>query len=143
MNILDLDLDNVFQECFTTTAGPVTECSCGREHVCIHSNYFDPENEEDAEMIADYVERAKTDKMLVLNYDYDCVGQIEVGSHIFAEGCECEGWKRYMGFILTHRTEIKRFLIQVAEQATIALEHEKTFNVLKDKKNNILDNWNH
>lgn len=134
MNIMDLELDNAFMECFTTSGGPSVECDCGREHVCITSDYFDPEDESDVAMVAEYQKRAKTDDKLILNYDYDSISQIEVGGRSFAEDCECGGWKRYMDFILTHRREIKNFLIKVSDKAQIALEHEKSFNVLKQTK---------
>lgn len=139
MKILDLELDGIFQSCFLTSGGAVTECECGREHVAIDSCYLD--DEEGQEMIKDFRERAKTDKNFILHDGVDSIGQIEVAGHYFAEDCECEGWKPYMNFILNNRREIKRFLIQVSDAAQIALEHEKTFNVLKDKKLNVLDHY--
>ena len=139
MNFLDLDLDDAFQECFTSSGGPVIECNCGREHVCITSNYFDEDDPEDVAMIAAYEKRAKTDEKLILHYEYDTISQVEVGGHAFAEDCECEGWRRYMEFIITNRRGIKQFLILMSARATIALEHEKTFNILNDKALKVLD----
>ena len=140
---MDLDLDNAFQECFSTSAGPVLECHCGREHVCITSNYFDENEPGDVEMIADYEKRALTDENLILHYEFDTIGEVCVAGKIYAEDCECEGWRPYMNFIISERKNIKEFLITMAEKATIALEHEKTFNILKDKKLKVLDSWNH
>jgi len=124
MNIIDLDLGATFQKCFTSSSGPVIECHCGREHVCITSIYFDDQDEDDIAMIADYKKRAKTDDKLILDYDCDTISQIEIGGRSFADGCECKGWRRYMDFIITHRSEIK---------------HEKTFEILKDKTLSVLD----
>ena len=138
MNILDLDLDALFQSAFEIAGSPVVDCNCGREHVCIRSDYF-RNDEEDEQMVRDYEKRAKTDDKLILNYDYDSISVIEVDHRTYAYDCECGGYKRYMSFILEHRREIKRFLISVADKAQIALEHEKTFNVLKDKKLEVLD----
>jgi hypothetical protein len=138
MKIAELDLDNIFQDCFTTSAGPVVECNCGREHVCITSDYFE---NDDKEMIANYYERAKTDKNLILNMEYDTIAQVEVGGKQFVEDCECEGWKPFMQFIISERKNIKNFLIRLSQKAQQALEHEKVFNVLKDKEHEVLDDW--
>ena len=139
MNILDLDLDALFQSAFEIAGSPVVDCNCGREHVCITSDYFDPDDDGDVAMVDSYQKRAKTDDKLILNYDYDSISVIEVDHRTYAYDCECGGYKRYMSFILEHRREIKRFLISVADKAQIALEHEKTFNVLKDKELEVLD----
>ena len=82
-------------------------------------------------MVESYKKRAETDDMLVVYYEYDSVSQLEIDNKIFVDGCECEGWKPYMKFILTHRTQIRDFLVKVSNKAQIALAHEKTFNVLK------------
>jgi 2-phosphoglycerate kinase len=139
MNIVDLDLDSIFQECFTSSHGAVTECECGREHVCIENqDYFDPII--DIEMIEDYWNRAANeDDMIVIHTEYDTIGSIKVGGHYFAEDCECQGWKKYMEFIVNNRREIKDFLVAMADKAQIALEHEKSFNILKDKHLKVLD----
>lgn len=140
MRIAELELDEVFQDCFIRGAGPVIECECGREHVAINSEYFDAEDEG---MVAEYIERAETNDKLVLHYDCDAIGQISLAGRMWAETCECNGWKPYMEFIVSNRSQIKDFLIQIADKAQIALEHEKTFNVLKDKKNDVLDSYLH
>jgi len=138
MNILDLDLDAEFKECFTRFGSPVIECNCGREHVCINSYYF-KNDDDDVQMAKDYRERAKTDEKIVLN-EIDDDQSVYIFNHVrFAEDCECEGWKPYMSFILNERTHIRDFLIKVADKAEIALEHEQTFNILKDKKFKVLD----
>jgi len=134
MNIFDIDLDNDFSNCFTSSAGPVTDCHCGREHVCINSNYFDAQSEEDADMLNDYITRAETDKNLILDYEYDSQTLIEVDQKYFVYGCECEGWRPYMNFIMDHRRQIRDFLVTVAAKAEQALEREKTFNILADKE---------
>ena len=131
MNIFELELDDVFQDCFTTSAGPVTECDCGREHVCITSMYFDEEDEDDMATIAIYKQRAETEDKLILNYEYDCISQLEIDNKLFVAECECQGWKPYQDFILTYRNQIKDFLVKVSNKAQIALEHEKSFNILK------------
>ena len=143
MKFCDLQLDDAFQECFTRSSGAVTECSCGREHVCIENpDYFDPID--DIETIKAYWNRANDDDdNIVIHTEYDTVGLIEVGDKWFAEDCPCGGWKPYMEFIINHRTEIKQFLILMSARASIALEHEKSFNILKDKKLKVLDSWNH
>jgi len=139
MNILDLDLDRAFQECFTRSGSAVIECNCGREHVCINSYYFD-NDDEDRLMAADFRERAETDDNVVINETESDLWMIEINGMHFAEDCECGGWKPYMNFILNYRTDIRDFLIKVANEAQLALEHEQTFNVLKDKKFKVLDN---
>ena len=131
MNIAELDLDDAFQDCFTTSSGPVSECNCGREHVCITSMYFDEEDEDDMAMVESYKKRAETDDMLILYYEYDAVSQLEIDNKLFVADCECEGWKPYQDFILTYRNQIRDFLIKVSNKAQIALAHEKTFNVLR------------
>jgi len=137
MNFLDLNLDDAFQECFSYTSASVVECHCGREHVCINSHYW--EGDEDHQIVKDYRERAKTDDKLIIEEEYDSISEVHIAGKIFAEDCECKGWKPYMEFIINHRSPIKQFLIQLAEKAEQALEHEKTFNVLKDKTLKVLD----
>ena len=134
MNIFDIDLDDDFSRSFTSSAGAVTDCHCGREHVCINSNYFDPEDEHDAGMIADYHTRDETDENLVLDYEYDSQTLLMVGDKWFVYGCECEGWKPYMNFIIQHRRQIRDFLVMISDRAEQALEHEKSYNILKNKE---------
>lgn len=129
MNIFDLELDDTFQNAFESSASPVVECNCGREHVCIDADYF-KNDEEDEEMVRNYLKRAETDDKLILHYDYDEVAIIEVDHRTYAYDCECGGYKRYMDFILHHRYEIRDFLLKVSNKAQIALEHEKTFDIL-------------
>ena len=141
MKIIDLDLDDAFQECFTTSHGAITECECGREHVCINNpDYFDPID--DIATIKDYWNRAENEEdKIVIHTEYDSIGLIEVSGHYFAEDCPCRGWKRYMEFIISNRSEIKQFLILMSARATVALEHEKTFNILNDKALKVLDQY--
>lgn len=138
MNILKLDLEPEFIRAFTRGGSVVVECNCGREHVCINSDYLH-QDFDDEEMISNYRERAKTDNMLILNYSDDTLCVIELNGLVFAEGCECKGWIPYMNFILSQRIQIKRFLIKIAEKAQIALEQEQVFNILKSKELDILD----
>ena len=77
--------------------------------------------------------------MLLNKETDDDLGNIEFNGLHFEEFCKSEGWKRHITFILNSPTSVKDFLIKVADKAQIALEHEKTFNVLKDKKLNVLD----
>lgn len=137
MNFLDLDVADTFQECFSYYSASVVECECGREHVCINSYYW--EDDEDHEAVKAYRERALTDENLVINEEYDTIREVHIAGKKFAEDCQCEGWKPYMEFIINNRKEIKQFLILLAAKATTALEHEKSFNILKDKHLKVLD----
>jgi len=136
MNILDLDLDGDFQECFTRFGSHLSECDCGKEHFCIDGYGFDDYSTEEMQNI---IERAKTDENMVMHREFDHVSVLELAGRRYVVGCDCEGWRPYMEFILRHRVHIKDFLITVADKAEIALEHEKTFNILKDKKFKVLD----
>ena len=84
-------------------------------------------------------ERAKTDKDILL-FDCDSIGVIEINGLRFAEDCECEGWAPYRDFIFQHRSDIRHFLVRLSEEAQEALKMEETYNVLKNKKINIIDN---
>lgn len=138
MNIYTLNLDDDFQQIFTRGGSPVVECSCGREHVCINSPAFN-EDKESQQIAKEYKKRAKTDKNLILEHEYDCICIVKVNGLIFAEDCECKGWEPYLKFILKERVYIKNFLIRIAEKAQIVLDHEKTFNILKKQEFDILD----
>ena len=138
MTILDLNLNEEFQQCFTRAGSPTVDCHCGREHVCINSYAFS-EAWEDQKIVKEYIERDKTDENLILNGIEDTLCVVEVNGLIFAEDCECKGWEPYMKFILRDRTQIRDFLIKFAEKATVALEHEKTFNILKKKELDVID----
>ena len=144
MNIFDIDLKEDFLESFTSAGTPVVECDCGREHVCINSDYFKSDFEINYEEYeADYREKARTNEKVILCEEYDSIRVIEINGRYFAEDCECQGWKPYMNFILQYRSQIKEFLIRTSAQANRALEHEKTFNVLNDKEHDVLDRGNY
>ena len=96
--------------------------------------YFDEEDEDDMAIVETYKKRAETEDKLIINYEYDAVSQIEIDNKIFVADCECEGWAPYMNFIVHHRRQIRDFLVMVSAQAEQALEHEKSFNILKDKE---------
>ena len=132
MNIHDLDLETDFLESFLTGGGAVQECDCGREHVAINSDYFD--YPEDECTVFDYKHRAETDEMLVLHDDFDYIGCIEIDRKVWADCCECRGWEPYMKFIINHRHSIRDFLVRTSARVEVALEHEKTFRILKDKR---------
>lgn len=133
MNLFDLGLEQDFQDCFEISSSPVVECKCGREHVCINSDYFQ-NDEEDERMAQDYIKRAETDDMLVLCYEYDSIAVIEIDHQHYAYDCECKGYERYMNFILANRHQIRDFLLKVSTKAQIALAHEKTFDILNQTK---------
>ena len=137
MRILDLNLEDEFTTAFTRGGSPIVECDCGREHVCVESYAF--QDHDGMEMVEAYKQRAKTDNKVIIDYIYDAISIIEVGGKLFADGCECKGWKPYMDFILQDRTQIKDFLIKVSEKAQNALEQEKVFNILKTNEMDILD----
>lgn len=135
MKLEDIDIDEIFQRSFTAVGTCIAECYCGRTHVATHSPYFDDGEEKELQM---WIDRAEHDDQVLL-FDCDSIAVIEVGGRRFAEDCECKGWAPYRDFIFQHRKDIKHFLIRLAEEAQIALEMERTFNVLKEKKMKVLD----
>lgn len=132
MRIADLDLDEEFQSIFTNWGTHIGECNCGRTHVCIDSYAFN-QDEEHEKIKEDMIKLSKEDNKVILHHGYDHVSVMEIAGRHFVEDCECEGWRPYMDFIMQHRIRIKDFLIKVADKAQIALEREKTFNILKNK----------
>lgn len=129
--MLDIELSNQFIHAFTFHGGRFGECECGKTHVAMLS--VDESDPEDREMFEWYVEQAKKDKNIVLNYeDINTFDIIRVENKEFVDVCPCRGWERYMNWILNHRMQIKDFLIGVSDEVERVAELEKTFKVLKD-----------
>lgn len=131
----DVDIDAIFQYAFTRAGSPVIDCNCGRHHVCIDSYAFQ-NGPEDEEMRKEYIREDDEgeNENLVLHYEIDHLSVIEINNLIFAEDCECQGWVPYRDFLFAERTHIRNFLVRLASEAQQALELEKTFNILSDKK---------
>ena len=138
MNILDLNFEQEFIDTFTSGAGSVEDCHCGKEHVAIDSDLFTPE-EEYVETIKDFTEREAAGDDIMLHYNCDYIETISVNGLHFIEGCECEGWKPYMNFMINERRNIRSFLIKMAEEMRRAYDQEKILEILKDPMIDVLD----
>ena len=134
---VDIDIDELFVRSFTTAGSPNVECNCGRQHICIDSYCY--EEPDDIELLNNYKERAETDDKIVLVEGCDHLSVISISGHIFAQDCECKGWEQYRNFVFHNRRAIKQFLIDLSTEAQQALDVEATFNTLKDKSLNVID----
>lgn len=128
----DVDIDQIFQQAFTTAGSPNIECQCGREHVAVDSYCWD--DPESNEVLNSILERAKEEDHIVLHHGCDHLSVIDISGMIFAEDCECEGWAPYRNFIFQNRRHVKDFLVNLAKEAKIAYEMEQTFDILSDKE---------
>jgi len=138
LNINDIDFSEAFWDCWSGTGSVVADCNCGKTHVAMNSIdlgwYSSPdENDDHATAVAYFEEMAKNNPNMILDYgDFDTFTILELAGRGFVYGCECEGWKPYMNFIINSRYDIKEFLIKIHEEIKRAEEHYRTFEVLKE-----------
>jgi len=136
----DVNIDQIFQSVFFVAGSAVIACDCGRRHVCIDSDVFNT-NASTEQMRKEYIfqDDDGENENLILYYDVQSLGVININGISFAENCECNGWEFYRNFVFHHRQQIKNFLIEMADQAKLALDEEETFNILKNKRLNVID----
>lgn len=133
MDLTELDFSEAFLSAFKNMGGDAFDCECGREHIdvyAIQSSYMS-DDEANAE-VEEYEERAKTDKNLILRYDDETFEVMHIGGQTFVYGCECEGWKKYMNFMVHYRYPIKDFLLGIQIEVEKMVEQEKVFKILKN-----------
>ncbi len=131
MNDLGITFDNEFCDAFATMGSPHAECDCGMTHVCVDSNSWD---DDDYEMIQRYKELSEEElkvEKIELDHHYDTFSILEINGKNYVWGCECEGWRPAMNFILRERFKIAQFLIEASDEITRVAEMNKTLNRLK------------
>lgn len=92
MDIRKIDFDDEFASVFTKAGSPISECHCGREHVCIDSDALD---DMEGQVIKSHcLQRAKDkEDQVFLHPNVDYISLLEVGGKVFVVECECEGWR--------------------------------------------------
>lgn len=116
--------------------GVFIDCgNCGREHYAIESphmadNWKDPEWD-DEKFRASLIERAKTDKNVVLHYGCDSVYYYDFDNYLIPDGCPCNGLRRYENFMWAHRGIFKNYMNNMAQKLERELETVKGFVVPK------------
>jgi len=130
----EINVEDDFIEQFTSGGSSEVLCQCGRNHVAMRAwDGWDNDDDFDiAEAKLQYEEQAEKDDMLILNYEYDSIGVMEVGGVIFVPECECEGWKPYMKFMVDNRRDIAEFLLNVSEEIKKLQKYENVYDVLAD-----------
>ena len=132
----EIDMDAEFERTFISGGTMNAECHCGREHISMHGmdNWDFSEGETTPEeMRAEWEEDAKTNDMLVLDYEYDGQCLIELGGKIFVAGCPCKGWKPYMEFMIDNRRKIAKFLVETSKEIKRIQSYEEVMDVLGDE----------
>ena len=135
MNV-EINMDREFADRFVMGGTFNPTCDCGREHVAMISFddwEFGPGEQDADELRADYEEMAKKDSTLVLNYEFDGFDLIELGKRVFVYGCECEGWRPYMNFIIEQRKQIAEFLVDTSKEIKRIHAQEEIMDVLRDE----------
>ena len=130
----EIDMDRDFQDIFTSGGTLNAECHCGRQHISMHGmDYWDFSEGESTpeEMRAEWEDDAETDPMLVLDYENDGQCLIELGGKIFVVGCECEGWKPYMEFLIGQRQRIAKFLVETSKEIKRIQSYEEVMEILE------------
>ena len=132
----EIDMDETFMRIFCDAGAVDAYCCCGRNHIAM--DQYDRWDEgmthsEVDDMRRSLEEQAKTNKNLVLDYDTDAIDLMTVGDKVFVAGCECEGWKRYMEFIITERNDIAEFLIATSKEIKRLHSYEEVFEILEEE----------
>ncbi len=112
---------------------PELECGwCGRVHLCVNSNNYDQDDEEDGGSWRAYCEQEAKDHpdTVILDYEYDSSFASEVNGIMFVHGCPCNGLHRYEVFIWESRNTIRNYLKVRIEQEHQWAEQELTLNKL-------------
>ena len=60
-----------------------------------------------------------------------CISLMEFGNRVFVAGCECEGWKPYMNFMINQRKDIAEFLIKTSKEIKRVQSYEDVMDVLE------------
>lgn len=133
----EIDMDDDFIKAFTTGGSPNASCSCGREHVSmLQYDYWDadPNDPMDiANIKTNYEEMAVNDDFLILDYEFDSFELMEVSNHVFVVGCECEGWRPYMNFMINERKNIAQFLISTSVEIKRVQSYEDVMTKLEEE----------
>ena len=136
----EIDMDDAFMSTFCDAGAVEAYCNCGRTHMAMLS-YGDMTVDQSVKKIYDDLEiEAEKNNMLVLHYDHDCMDIITLADKVFVAGCECEGWKPYMNFIIDQRLEIAEFLIKTSKEIKRIQAYEKVMGILSDEYN-LPDRW--
>lgn len=132
----EIDMDDDFMRTFSNAGATEAYCSCGRTHYAMLSyddwndSYFSDEMSS-SNIIANLEAEAEKNDLMVLDYESDAVDLMTVGNKIFVAGCECEGWKPYMNFIVEQRKEIAKFLIETSKEIKRIQSYEEVMDILE------------
>lgn len=128
----ELDVDYKFIQRFCDAGQSEVMCHCNRNHIAIPSYYGWSEEYEGEvdEIIASIEEDAKKDESIILHYDVDSIDIITLAGLPFVLGCDCEGWKPYMEFMVNQRKQIAEFLIDVDKEFKRLQSYEDVIDIL-------------
>jgi len=135
---VEINMDEEFADRFVVGGSPNPMCSCGRTHVAMKTfddwdcdiEHCDIEHRAE-EIRVDYEEQAETNDQLILDYEHDSLEIIELGNRVFVYGCECEGWRPYMNFIIEQRKQIAEFLIDTSKEIKRIHAQEEIMDALR------------
>lgn len=129
----EIDMDDDFMRIFCNAGATEAYCNCGRTHMAMlsYDNWDDEPPGVVEDIIQSFEREAKLDNNLVLDYENDSMSLMEVGNKVFVAGCECEGWKPYMNFIVEQRKEIADFLIKTSKEIKRIQSYEEVMDILE------------
>jgi len=129
----EIDMDAAFMRTFCNAGAPHADCDCGRTHISmLQYDCWDDQEPNEVENIRKSIEdEAEENDMIILEYENAYIDLMEIGSKVFVAGCECEGWKPYMNFMIDQRKEIAEFLIKTSKEIKRVQAYEGVMNVLE------------